>query len=55
MNQKELDEEEQEVRARQSQVKRPWLREDADKPPVQEPGKEKAPLTKGKFSIPLDP
>lgn len=47
LHQRGVDEEEQEVRARQAQIKRPWLREDADKPPVQE--KEKPPLTKGKL------
>lgn len=37
MNQKGLDEAEQEVRVKQNQVKRPWLREDADKPPAETP------------------
>ncbi|ROW00646.1 hypothetical protein VSDG_03208 [Cytospora chrysosperma] len=36
LSQKGLDEEEQEVRVRQKQVKRPWLREDADKPPAEQ-------------------
>jgi hypothetical protein len=45
LSQQGVDEEEREVRARQAQIKRPWLREDADKPPVQD--KEKPPLTKG--------
>jgi hypothetical protein len=51
LDQKGLDEHEQEVRVRQHQVKRPWHREDADKPPVREPGDEKTPLTKGKTMI----
>lgn len=50
LHQRGVDEEEQEVRARQAQIKRPWLREDADKPPVQE--KEKPPLTKGILTAP---
>lgn len=36
LNQKGLDEAEQEVRVKQNQVKRPWLREDADKPPAEQ-------------------
>lgn len=37
LNQKGLDEAEQTVRVKQNQVKRPWLREDADKPPAEQP------------------
>ncbi|KAF3765350.1 hypothetical protein M406DRAFT_219175, partial [Cryphonectria parasitica EP155] len=48
LNQKGLDQEEQEVRAKQNQVKRPWLREDADKPPAEQPQK-KSTDTKGKL------
>lgn len=47
LNQKGLDEEEQAVRVKQKQVKRPWLREDADKPPAEQ-GPTSGP-TKGKF------
>ncbi|KUI58328.1 Calcium uniporter protein 5, mitochondrial [Cytospora mali] len=36
LNQKGLDEQEQEVRAKQKQVQRPWIREDADKPPAEQ-------------------
>ncbi|CAN8104515.1 unnamed protein product [Discula destructiva] len=36
-DQKGLDEAEQEARVKQNQVKRPWLREDADKPPAERP------------------
>ena len=47
LNQKGLDEQEQEVRVREHQVKRPWHRDGADNPPVMEDGKEKTPPTKG--------
>lgn len=33
-NPKGLDQDEQEVRVKEKQVKRPWLREDADRPPA---------------------
>lgn len=33
-DQKGLNPDEQEVRVKEKQVKRPWLREDADKPPA---------------------
>lgn len=36
LNQRGLDEEEQEVRVKQNQIKRPWLREGADKPPAEQ-------------------
>lgn len=35
LDQKRLDEHEEEVRAREQQVRRPWHREGADKPPVE--------------------
>lgn len=41
-----LDEKEQEARVKQNQVKRPWLREDADKPPAEQERDEK-PESKG--------
>lgn len=48
LNQQGLDEHEQQVKVREHQVKRPWHREDADKPPVEEEGKrKKEPLTRG--------
>ena len=46
-----LDKDKQETRAREHQVKRPWHRDDADAPPVKEPGDEKAPLKKGTISL----
>jgi hypothetical protein len=46
-DQKALDEQEQEVRALQSQVKRPWHRHGADNPPVDKSGEKAAPVTKG--------
>lgn len=48
-----LDDHDQEARVREHQVKRPWLREDADKPPVQESGDEKPPLKKGNITSSL--
>lgn len=50
LSQKGLDEEEQEVRVKQNQVKRPWLREDADKPPVEQRTPQNA-NTKGKHVL----
>lgn len=48
LNEKRLDEHEQEVKVRQHQVRRPWHRHDADKPPVDSEGKgPKEPITKG--------
>ncbi|KAK3689130.1 hypothetical protein B0T22DRAFT_167139 [Podospora appendiculata] len=49
LNQKRLDEHEEEVKVRQNQVKRPWNREGADRPPVEKDGNEAEPLTKGKL------
>ncbi|KAK4221324.1 hypothetical protein QBC38DRAFT_134105 [Podospora fimiseda] len=49
LNQKGLDEEEQKVKARANQVKRPWHREGADKPVVDSKGNEIQPTTKGKL------
>lgn len=49
LNQKGLDEAEQEVRVKQNQVKRPWLRENADKPPAETPPQE-SPNAKGLYS-----
>ncbi|KLU86883.1 hypothetical protein MAPG_05890 [Magnaporthiopsis poae ATCC 64411] len=51
LNQKGLDEQEKEVRLRQHQVKRPWHRDKADEPPVQEEGgdEEAEELSKGKL------
>ncbi|KAK4120468.1 hypothetical protein N657DRAFT_666083 [Parathielavia appendiculata] len=49
LDQKVLEEQEQEVRARQSQVERPWHRHEADNPPVDKEGKQVAPVTKGKL------
>ncbi|KAL2022179.1 hypothetical protein VTK56DRAFT_6008 [Thermocarpiscus australiensis] len=49
LNQKALDKQEQEVKARQAQIKRPWHRLGADKPPVDKDGKEAEPITKGKL------
>ncbi|PSR77930.1 hypothetical protein BD289DRAFT_417219 [Coniella lustricola] len=37
LDQKGLDEEEQKVRVKMNQTKRPWLRENADKPPAEQP------------------
>lgn len=53
LDQKMLDEQEQEVRVRQSQVKRPWHRQGADAPPADKPKSEGEPFTKGLFSSPL--
>lgn len=36
LDQKGLDKEEQEVRVKMNQTKRPWLRENADKPPAEQ-------------------
>ncbi|KAK3388759.1 hypothetical protein B0T20DRAFT_102197 [Sordaria brevicollis] len=47
LSQKRLDEHEEEVRAREQQVRRPWHREGADKPPVQDSGSQ--PIAKGKL------
>lgn len=49
LNQKDLKDQEQELKARQGQVKRPWHRQDVDKPPVDKSGKEVAPITKGLY------
>ncbi|KAJ9132279.1 hypothetical protein NKR23_g11333 [Pleurostoma richardsiae] len=49
LNQKGLDEQEQQVRVMENQVKRPWHREDADKPPVDQKDGGTQPLTKGKL------
>lgn len=47
LDQKLLDEWGQEVKVRQSQVKRPWHREGADNPPVEKRGGDLAPVTEG--------
>ncbi|KAK4096124.1 hypothetical protein N658DRAFT_459236 [Parathielavia hyrcaniae] len=49
LDQKALEEQEHEVRARQSQVERPWHRHGGDEPPVDKDGKQIAPVTKGKL------
>lgn len=49
LNQKGLDKEEQEVKVRANQVKRPWHREGADKPLIDFEGQEIQPTTKGMF------
>ncbi|KAK4184005.1 siderophore biosynthesis protein [Podospora australis] len=49
LSQKTLDEEEQKVKVRQNQVKRPWHREGADKFPVDAKGHDIQPTTKGKL------
>ncbi|KAK1760257.1 hypothetical protein QBC47DRAFT_334246 [Echria macrotheca] len=49
LSQKGLDEHEQEVKVRQHQVKRPWHRQDADKPPVDDVEDDRDPITKGKL------
>ncbi|EAA30422.1 hypothetical protein GE21DRAFT_10580 [Neurospora crassa] len=46
LDQKRLDEHEEEVRAREQQVRRPWHREGADKPPVEGNAD---PIAKGKL------
>ena len=48
LDQKRLDEHEEEVRAREQQVSRPWHREGADKPPVDDNGDSVEPIAKGK-------
>lgn len=53
-NQKGLDQHEQEVRVRRNQVKRPWLREDADKPPAEKPLEQQPPDTKGNDTMPTN-
>ncbi len=53
LSQQGLDEHEQEVKARKNQIQRPWLRQDADKPPVEKAEKETEPLTKGSLSDPV--
>lgn len=50
LNQKGLDEAEQEIRVKQNQVKRPWLRENADKPPAETSPPEN-PNAKGLYSF----
>ena len=47
LDQKRLDEHEEEVRAREQQVRRPWHREGADKPPVDGNGNTTEPMVKG--------
>ena len=47
LNQKGLDEQEQEVKVREHQIKRPWLRDGADKPPVPKDGEPNSPSAKG--------
>jgi len=48
LSQKTLDEQEQQVKAREKQIKRPWQREGADKPPVTDEREDKIkPMTKG--------
>lgn len=47
LNQKGLDEAEQQVRVKQKQVERPWLRENADKPPAEQSPQE-SPNAQGK-------
>lgn len=42
-----LNEQEQEVKARQTQVKRPWHRHESDRPPVIKDSREPNPVTKG--------
>ncbi|GAB1318322.1 Calcium uniporter protein [Madurella fahalii] len=49
LDQEVLDEQEQDVKARQSQVKRPWHRHGSDSPPVVKGSKEVDPVTKGKL------
>ncbi|AEO58415.1 hypothetical protein MYCTH_2305722 [Thermothelomyces thermophilus ATCC 42464] len=49
LDQKVLDEQEQEVRVRQNQVKRPWHREGADDPPTVGVEKEAAPVREGRL------
>ena len=44
LNQQGLDEHEQEVRVRQHQIKRPWHRDDADRPPAEETSEETEPV-----------
>jgi len=44
LNQKGLDEQEQQVRVREHQVKRPWHRDDADKPPAEMSNEEPEPV-----------
>ena len=51
LNQKGLDEEEQKVKVRAHQVKRPWHREGADKPLTDSKGQEVQPTTKGTSRI----
>lgn len=51
LNQKSLDEHEQEVRVREHQVLRPWHRQDADKPPADEGKGGAPPITKGRLII----
>ncbi|KAJ4417924.1 hypothetical protein N0V82_005881 [Gnomoniopsis sp. IMI 355080] len=48
LNQKGLDEAEQQVRVKQKQVERPWLRENADKPPAEQSPQE-SPNAQGKL------
>jgi len=47
LSQKGIDEEEKEVKARQKQIRRPWLRENADQPPVSQTTDKPEPLTEG--------
>jgi hypothetical protein len=52
-DQKALDEQEQKVRAKESQVKRPWHRHGVDDPPVEKNGSKAAPVTIGRYRHPL--
>ncbi|KAH8882347.1 hypothetical protein GQ53DRAFT_610462, partial [Thozetella sp. PMI_491] len=50
LSQKSIDEQERQLKeARQNQTQRPWLRQDADKPPADDSGKESQPMPKGKL------
>lgn len=53
LNQKGLDEHEQEVKVRQRQIKVPWHRENADKPPVGASKSELESTTKGRGTYSL--
>lgn len=48
LNQKALDQEEQEIRVKDNQIRRPWHRQDADKPPAEQEPLPDVP-TKGKL------
>ena len=53
VDQRALDKQEQEVRAKESQLKRPWHRHGVDDPPVEKNDNKAAPVTTGRYRHPF--